>query len=64
MKLSEATLTQVRELVTLSRHYQTMNQSIQASLIKVVQDETGVDLSRGDWNLDQDTGELTHVTAD
>lgn len=64
MKLTEASLAQVKELVTLARHYQAMSQNIQTALIKVVADETGIDLGRGDWHLDQATGELTHVTTD
>ncbi|GHO45198.1 hypothetical protein [Ktedonospora formicarum] len=62
--LTLTSLKQVQELAVLSKHYEAMLQTIQASLVKVVQDDTGIDVSSGEWHLDTDTGAIEHGTAD
>ena len=62
--LSVSALKQVHEILVLAKHYDAMLTTIRASLVTLVQDETGINLSDGDWNLDTDTGVIEHVTTD
>lgn len=57
-------LAQIKELVTLAKHYEGMLSTIRDSLVKVVQDETGINLSEGDWNLDTEKGVVVRVAAE
>lgn len=64
MKLTPESLRQVQDCILLTQHHQALAQAAREALLKVVHDETGIDLAGADWELDTDTGELTHVTSD
>ncbi len=64
MKLTPEALKQVNQLALLAQHHEQLAQLSRDALFKVVADEAGVALQNGDWHLDTDTGEITHVTTD
>lgn len=58
MKLSETALSEFKVALALINQHEVSLKSLRNHLSSIVREETGVDVSKGSWEINPDTGEL------